>query len=206
MTIVRRPSGSPPWRSPSRSRSRPVARRHRRGTGTERPQLLCAPDDLRVSQSGSHTQGLSLLWKLIAARRRAHPHPQKRRQQAEIALAQLDLQQRERIGIGPDEACTVLDALPDLSKPLAKANPELRRSVYEAFRFGIELDRNKPEIRLKALVSSAFSTTSDLDDLAGMVTIGVIAGAGLIAKPATVMRAWALWDLAGKRWLREAFW
>lgn len=76
------------------------------------------------------------------------------------------------------EACAVLDSLPDLSKPLAKADPELRRSVYEAFQFGIELDRNKPEIRLKALVSSAFSTISDLDDLAGMVANGVIAGAG----------------------------
>jgi hypothetical protein len=98
----------------------------------------------------------------------------------------------------------VLDSLPDLSKPLAKADPELRRSVYEAFRPGIELDRNKTEIRLKALVSSAFSTTSDLDDLAGMVANGVIvAGAGLIAKPATAFRAWALWDLANRRWICE---
>jgi site-specific DNA recombinase len=105
------------------------------------------------------------------------------RQQSETALAQLDLLQRERIGLDLDEACAVLDSLPDLSKPLAKADPELRRSVYEAFQFGIELDRNKPEIRLKALVSSAFSTTSDLDDLAGMVANGVIAGAGF--EPAT---------------------
>ncbi len=30
--------------------------------------------------------------------------------------------------------------LPDLSNPLAKVDPELRRSVYEAFQFGIELD------------------------------------------------------------------
>ncbi len=43
-----------------------------------------------------------------------------------------------------------------------------------------ELDRNKPETRLKALVSSAFSTASNLDDLAGMVANGVIAGAGYI--------------------------
>ena len=77
----------------------------------------------------------------------------------------------------------MLDSLPDLSKPLAKADPELRRSVYEAFQPGIELDRNKPETRLKALVSSAFSTASDLDDLAGMVANGVIAGAGF--EPAT---------------------
>jgi len=107
------------------------------------------------------------------------------RQQSETALAQLDLLQRERIGLDLDEACAVLDCLPDLSKPLAKADPELRRSVYEAFQFGIELDRNKPEIRLKALVSSAFSTTSDLDDLAGMVANGVIAGAVSKRVPAT---------------------
>lgn len=107
------------------------------------------------------------------------------RQQSETALAQLDLLQRERIGLDLDEACAVLDSLPDLSKPLAKADPELRRQVYEAFQFGIELDRNKPETRLKALVSSAFSTASDLDDLAGMVANGVIAGAVSKPVPAT---------------------
>jgi hypothetical protein len=58
-------------------------------------------------------------------------------------LAQFDLLQRERIGLDLDEACAVLDSLPDLSKLLAKADPELRRQAYEAFQFGIELDRNK---------------------------------------------------------------
>ena len=33
-----------------------------------------------------------------------------------------------------------------------------------------------------------------------------IAGAGLIAKPATVIRARAIWDLAGQRWLDDGFW
>ncbi len=105
------------------------------------------------------------------------------RQQAETALAQLDLQQRERTGIDLDEACAVLDALPDLSKPLAKADPELRRHVYDAFQLAIELDRNTPQVRLKALVSSAFTTASDLDSLAGEVANGAIAGAGF--EPAT---------------------
>lgn len=41
-----------------------------------------------------------------------------------MALAQLDLLQLERIGLDLDEACAVLDSLPDLSKPLAKADPE----------------------------------------------------------------------------------
>jgi len=130
------------------------------------------------------------------------------RQQSETALAQLDLLQRERIGLDLAEAYAyaVLDSLPDLSKPLAKADPELRRSVYEAFQFGIELDPNRPEIRLKALVSSAFSTTKDLHDLAGKVANGVIAGAGLIRDPATEIRAWAVWDLAGRRWISEQIW
>ena len=73
--------------------------------------------------------------------------------------------------------------------------------------FDIEPDRDKPEILLKALVSSAFSTTSDLDDLAGMVVAnGVIAGAGLIRDPATEIRAWAVWDLADRRWIHERIW
>lgn len=105
------------------------------------------------------------------------------RQQAETALAQLDLQQRERTGIDLDEACAVLEALPDLSKPLAKADPELRRHVYDAFQLAVELDRNTPQVRLKALVSSAFTTASDLDSLAGEVANGAIAGAGF--EPAT---------------------
>jgi hypothetical protein len=33
-----------------------------------------------------------------------------------------------------------------------------------------------------------------------------IAGEGLIAKPATTFRAWALWDLAGQRWICERIW
>jgi hypothetical protein len=35
-------------------------------------------------------------------------------------------------------------ALPDLSKPLAKANSELIRYVYEAFQFTVELDATRP--------------------------------------------------------------
>jgi hypothetical protein len=52
----------------------------------------------------------------------------------------------------------------------------LRRQVYEAVQFAIELDRNKPEVRLKARLSSAFSTASDLDDFASMVANKAIAG------------------------------
>ena len=105
------------------------------------------------------------------------------RHQAETALAQMDLQQRQRTILDLEDACGVLDSLPNLAKPLAKADPELRRRVYEAFHFAVELDRNRPQVRLKALISSAFSTASDLDDFAGMVANKAIAGAGF--EPAT---------------------
>jgi hypothetical protein len=83
-------------------------------------------------------------------------------------------------GGDPDNALAVLQEMPDLSKALIDAKPELRRDVFDAFRLRIELDRNAGQIRLKALVSSAFSGKS-LDDLA--VARGTIAGAGF--EPAT---------------------
>ncbi len=33
-----------------------------------------------------------------------------------------------------------------------------------------------------------------------------IAGAGLIAKPATAIRALAIWELAGRCWISERIW
>jgi hypothetical protein len=88
------------------------------------------------------------------------------REQTEAALATLDLEQRQRTTLDLDDACAILEALPDLGKPLAEADPELRRYVYEAFQFAVELDRNTPEVRMKALVSSAFGAASDLDSIA----------------------------------------
>jgi hypothetical protein len=49
------------------------------------------------------------------------------RQQTETTLATLDLERRQRATLDLDDACAVLGALPDLSKPLAKADPELLR-------------------------------------------------------------------------------
>jgi site-specific DNA recombinase len=52
------------------------------------------------------------------------------REEVEAALAQLaQTEQEEPIDI--DEACAVLDSLPDLSEPLAEADPKLRHAVYE---------------------------------------------------------------------------
>jgi site-specific DNA recombinase len=105
------------------------------------------------------------------------------REQTETAVATLDLEQRQRTAIDLDDACAILEALPDLGTPLAEADPELRRYIYEAFQFNVELDRNTPEVRMKALISSAFSTASDLDSIAATVAHKTIAGAGF--EPAT---------------------
>ncbi|HYI99386.1 MAG TPA: hypothetical protein VEX36_06905 [Thermoleophilaceae bacterium] len=86
-------------------------------------------------------------------------------QDAETALAQLDLQERAHGTVNVGDACEILDAVPDLGKKLATADPELRRNVYDAFRLSVEIDRNQGQITLKVLVSSAFTKTSDLTDL-----------------------------------------
>jgi len=98
------------------------------------------------------------------------------REEIEAAIAQLDQAQRNGEGFDVEEAPAVLDSLPDLSKPLAEADPELRRSVFEAFRLRVEIDRNAGLIRLKALVSSAFSQAKDLSDVCATTAI---AGVGI---------------------------
>ena len=49
------------------------------------------------------------------------------------------------------------------------------RRVFGAFRLSVALDRNTGQIRVKALISSAFNKVCDLESL---VAIGSIAGAG----------------------------
>jgi hypothetical protein len=49
-----------------------------------------------------------------------------------------------------------------LDGALAEAGPELRRSVFDAFRLSAAIDRNAGQIQLKALVSSAFEKAGDL--------------------------------------------
>jgi site-specific DNA recombinase len=57
---------------------------------------------------------------------------------------------------GLDAGCEILDQLPILDDELANADPALRRKVFDVFQLAVEIDRNKPQLRLKALVSSAF--------------------------------------------------
>jgi hypothetical protein len=82
--------------------------------------------------------------------------------------------------IDVDDACAVLDGLPDLSDALARAEPELRRRVFDAFRLSVAIDKNAAQIHVKALVSSAFTKARDLQSL---VANESIAGAGF--EPAT---------------------
>ena len=87
------------------------------------------------------------------------------REEAQAALAQLEDSRRNSTAIDPDDALAVLGALPDLGKRLAAADPEIRRAVFDAFRLRVDIDRNAGQIRLKALVSSAFGEARDLSDL-----------------------------------------
>jgi len=80
---------------------------------------------------------------------------------------------RATASVPPSSACEILDSLPDLTEALAAAEPELRRRVFDAFRLSVSLDRNAHQIHVKALVSSAFTKTRDLQSL---VANGFIAG------------------------------
>jgi hypothetical protein len=91
------------------------------------------------------------------------------RQEVEAAIAKLDHAQRNGDRFDVEEAAAILDSLPDLAKPLAEADPELRRSVFEAFRLRVEIDRNSGLVRLK--------------DLSDVCSTKAIAGAG--SEPAT---------------------
>ncbi|MDQ4000060.1 MAG: hypothetical protein M3283_03425 [Actinomycetota bacterium] len=61
------------------------------------------------------------------------------RQEAEAAIAALEEDRRQRGAVDLEEACAILDSLPNLGKALA-ADSQLRRRVYEAFRLAVEID------------------------------------------------------------------
>jgi hypothetical protein len=71
-------------------------------------------------------------------------------------------------------------------------------------------DALEPGKRLHLAATIAPELLADLpndnDRREGRSQIREVAGAGLERKPATAIRAWAVFDLAGKRWLREGFW
>jgi hypothetical protein len=69
--------------------------------------------------------------------------------------------EQDDVSINLGRAREMLAALPDLSAALA-AGVETRRSVFDAFRLSVVLDRNNHQIRVKAPVSSAFTEVNDL--------------------------------------------
>ncbi len=88
-----------------------------------------------------------------------------KRSEAEAALAGLAAEERQDGVADIDAACEVLDGIPDLSEALTNADPKLRRAVFDAFRLSVEIDRNAGQLRVKALVSSAFNGVRDLKSL-----------------------------------------
>jgi site-specific DNA recombinase len=113
---------------------------------------------------------------LVSARIQQLKHDQ---QDLQRALATSERSPASHPQTSLDKGCEILDQLPILDNELANTDPELRRQVFDAFQLAVEIDRNKPHVRLKALISSAFNG----DNLRDLVANGSIAGAGF--EPAT---------------------
>jgi site-specific DNA recombinase len=113
---------------------------------------------------------------LVTARIEALKHEQHDLQRA-LTASERSTANRPHTNL--DTTCEILDQLPLLDNEFAEADPEVRRQVLDAFKFSLEVDRNKPEIRMSALVSSALKA----DNLQELVANGSIAGAGF--EPAT---------------------
>src|SRR5262249_30942488 len=109
---------------------------------------------------------------------RSRPRPGRdlkaERDELQAALAASDDAGRTDAAIDLDDACEILELLPNLTEALAAAEPDLRRRVFDAFRLAVAIDRNAGQIHVKALVSSAFTKTRDLQNL---VANGALAGA-----------------------------
>ncbi len=102
------------------------------------------------------------------------------RSEIQAALVALNTGKHDTAQTTLDDAYEILNDLPDLGRALAAADPNTRRSVFDAFRLTVALDRNSHQIHVKALLSSAFTKANNLQQL---VTNGAIAGAGF--EPAT---------------------
>ena len=95
-------------------------------------------------------------------------------------LTGIKAQTPDRIDL--DQAREILDALPDLRGALKAADPQLRRQVYDAFHFTVDVDRNAHTLVMRATVSSAVAAAGG-DDLEALVANAEVAGAGF--EPAT---------------------
>jgi site-specific DNA recombinase len=68
------------------------------------------------------------------------------RRELEGALTSTERECHDKGLIDFDDACKLLDSLPQLDDALAEAEPELRRSVFDAFRLSAAIDRNAGQI------------------------------------------------------------
>lgn len=90
----------------------------------------------------------------------------------------------------------MLDAIPDLSETLTTASPQQLTEIFKAFDVTITYATITPEL----LPQNDDDRSGERSRMFG------VAGAGAEHLSATGIRAWAVWDLAGKRWLSEGFW
>ena len=92
----------------------------------------------------------------------------------------------EREEAEDDELAKQLEKLPDLSKALAEAPPEVQRQVFEAFELQIAYDKVGRRIELSATVSEAvadaFENTKALRKEGSVVVVRDIAGARFVSR------------------------
>jgi hypothetical protein len=102
----------------------------------------------------------------------------------QAALAEIGSEREEA---EDNELAKQLARVPDLSKSLAEASPEIQRQVFEAFDLQIAYDKVGRRIEISASVSeaiaNAFENTKALQKEGSVVVAREIAGAGF--EPAT---------------------
>jgi hypothetical protein len=102
----------------------------------------------------------------------------------EEALAEVGVQREEAEA---DELAKQLARVPDLTKRLREASPEVQRQVFEAFELQILYDKAERRIEISATVSeaiaNAFENKKALPKEGSLVVLRDIAGAGF--EPAT---------------------
>ena len=86
-----------------------------------------------------------------------------------------------------EELLKQLERVPDLTKQLRKASPQIKRQVFEAFDLQIAFDRTEGRVEISATVSEAIAESFNTKDLLARGGLTVvpkdIAGAGF--EPAT---------------------
>jgi hypothetical protein len=106
------------------------------------------------------------------------------KQALEEALSEIGAQREEAEG---DELAEQLARVPDLTKALREASPEVQRQVFEAFELQVLYDKAERRIEISATVSeavaNAFEKPKALPKEGSLVVLTEVAGAGF--EPAT---------------------